>query len=179
VTGCNKKEEKAALALAQDISSVSISVELGPDGLSTITTAHAPAAGQHAQEQQQEYRIVEPLSRYASWECSKAIQLSMCEHELAVFLRNYQGSSTARILLEMLGTRYAKPGGCSPHDADQLKPLLDKLSAAGEATGQRANQEQEKTATLLHALQAEGHETVNGLPATSDTESADGAAQNT
>jgi hypothetical protein len=54
------------------------------------------------------------------------------------------------------------PGGCSPHDADQLKPLLEKLSAAGEATGQRANQEQENTVTLLQARRAEGHETVNG-----------------
>jgi hypothetical protein len=81
------------------------------------------------------------------------------------------------MLLEMLGTRYAMPGGCSPHDADQVKPLLDKLSAAGEATGQRAYQEQENTATSLQAQQAEGHQTVDGLPVISDTGSADGAAQ--
>jgi hypothetical protein len=71
------------------------------------------------------------------------------------------------------------PGGCSSHDADQLKLLLDMFPAAGEATGKRANQEQENTVTLLQAPQAEGHETVHGLPAISDTESADGAAQNT
>jgi hypothetical protein len=83
----------------------------------------------------------------------------------------------AQVLLEMLGTRYAMPGGCSPHDADQLKPLVDKLSAADEATDQRA-QEQEKTATLpLQAPQCEGHQRVEGLLAFSDAESADASAQ--
>jgi hypothetical protein len=73
----------------------------------------------------------------------------------------------AQVLLETLGTRYAMPGGCSPHDADQLKPLVDKLSAADEATDQRA-QKQEKTATLpLQAPQIEGHHRVEGLLALS------------
>jgi hypothetical protein len=69
------------------------------------------------------------------------------------------------------------PGGCSPHDADQLKPLVDKLSAADEATDQRA-QERKKAATLpLQAPQFEGHQRVEGLLALSDTESADASAQ--
>jgi hypothetical protein len=94
MTGYNRKEVQAALTLAQDISPGSVSAEPGPDGQSTIATVHAPAAGQHSKEKQQKHSVVEPFSRHAGCECSRAIQLSFCEHQLAVFLRTFVGPRT-------------------------------------------------------------------------------------